>query len=119
MGWEPPLEDPAAFDFGREMRTTRLRVDELLAQGQVEEVEAYMEARRQIFVENGYLHLRKLNQAYFAFHGSYATGPGAVDPIGPLLKRLRLRHDSLKRFVDAVKGITTYDDLERILAKGN
>jgi len=119
VGWEPLPEDPAAFDFGREMRETRLRVDELLAEGKVEEAEAYMEARRRVFVENGYRHLRKLNQAYFAFHGSYAIGPGAVDPIGPLLKRLRLRHDSLKSFVDAVQGITTYQDLERILAEGS
>jgi hypothetical protein len=78
-----------------------------------------MEARRRIFVEHGYRHLRKLNQAYFAFHGSYAIGPGAVDPIGPLLKRLRLRHDSLKSFIDAVQAITTYKDLERILAEGD
>jgi hypothetical protein len=35
-----------------------------------------------------------------------------------LLKRLRLRHDSLKSFIDVVKGITTSDDLERILAEG-
>jgi hypothetical protein len=118
IGWESLPEDPAAFDFGREMRKTRLRVDELLAEGKVEEAEAYMEARRHVFVDNGYRHLRKLNQAYFAFHGSYAIGPGAVDPIGPLLKRLRLRHDSLKPFVDAVQGITTYQDLEWILAEG-
>jgi hypothetical protein len=119
IGWAPPPEDPAAFDFGREMRETRRRVDELLAGGKVEEAEAYMEARRRIFVERGYSDLRKLNQAYFAFHGSYAIGPSAVDPIGPLLKRLRLRHDSLKSFVDAVQSITTYQDLERILAKDN
>jgi len=116
IGWQPPPEDPRAFDFGREMRRTRLRVDELLAEGRVDEAEAYMEARRQVFVENGYLSLRKLNQAYFAFHGSYATGPGAVDPIGPMLRRLRLRHDTLKAFIDAVQGITTLDDLERMLA---
>jgi hypothetical protein len=118
IGWEPSPQDPAAFDFGRQMRKTRLHVDELLAEGRVKEAEAYMEARRRIFVERGYLHLRKLNQAYFAFHGSYAIGPGAVDPIGPRLKRLRLRHASLKSFVDAVKGIATYEDLERILAEG-
>jgi hypothetical protein len=118
ISWEPPPEDPAAFDFGREMRETRLRVDELLAEGRVEEAEAYMEARRQVFVDSGFRQLRKLNQAYFAFHGSYATGPGAVDPIGPLLKRLRLRHDSLESFIDTVKAIRAYDDLERILAEG-
>jgi hypothetical protein len=90
-----------------------------MAEGRVAEAEAYMEARRHVFVENGYRHLRKLNQAYFAFHGSYAISPGAVDPIGPLLKRLRLRHGSLKSFADAVQGIATYQDLEWILAEGN
>jgi hypothetical protein len=118
ISWQPPSQDPAAFDFGREMRKTRLHVDELLAEGKVEEAEAYMEDRRQVFVENGYRHLRKLNQAYFAFHGSYATGPGAVDPIGPLLKRLRLRHASLKSFIDTVQALATYEDLEQTLAQG-
>ena len=118
ISWQPPPQDPAALDFGREMRQTRLHVDELLAEGKVEEAEAYMETRRQVFVENGYRHLRKLNQAYFAFHGSYATGPGAVDPIGPLLKRLRLRHASLKSFIDTVQGFATYEDLEQTLAEG-
>lgn len=118
LGWQPPPQDPAAFNFAREMRQTRLRVDELLAEGQVEQAEAYMEARRRTFVAHGYRDLRKLNQAYFAFHGSYAISPSAVDPIGPLLKRLRLRHASLKDFVTAVQGITTFKDLERILDRG-
>jgi len=53
------------------MRETRIRVDKLLAQGRIEEAEAYMEERRQEFVAHGY-YIRKLNQAYFAFHGAYA-----------------------------------------------
>ena len=43
----------AGFDFRAEMRATRLRVDELLAQGKIEEAEAYMEERRRLFVANG------------------------------------------------------------------
>ncbi|MEW5989591.1 MAG: hypothetical protein AB1791_23430, partial [Chloroflexota bacterium] len=65
----PPAERPA-FDFRAEMRQTRVRVDELLAQGRIEEAEQYMEERRQFFVANGYS-IRKLNQAYFAFYGAY------------------------------------------------
>ncbi|MCI0555158.1 MAG: hypothetical protein L0287_29785, partial [Anaerolineae bacterium] len=68
------LDDPPPFDFRAEMHETRVTADELLAQGKIEEAEAYMEARRQVFWENGYL-LRKLNQAYFAFHGAYADTP--------------------------------------------
>jgi hypothetical protein len=86
----------------------------LLAHGLVQEAETYMEDRRQRFVENGY-RLRKLNQAYFAFHGSYATGPAAVDPIGPKLKALRERSSSLADFLDTVDGMTTLADLDAAL----
>ena len=72
------------------MHETRVNVDEMLADGQVAEAENYMEARRQFFWENGY-HIRKLNQAYFAFHGAYADQPGgaagAADPVGPAVER--------------------------------
>src|SRR5690606_25008448 len=80
---------PPAFDLGAEMHETRVTVDQLLADGRVEEAEAYMEARRQVFVANGYL-IRKLNQAYFAFYGGYQAGGvpgvGGEDPIGPALR---------------------------------
>jgi len=41
----------------------------LLHFGRVKDAEQYMELRRQYFGENGY-QLRRLNQAWFAFHGS-------------------------------------------------
>ncbi len=81
-----PEEDPGAFNFRREMRKTRVQVDALLAEGKVEEAENYMEMRRRFFWENGY-QIRKLNQAYFAFHGAYDDVPGGGaagrDPVGP------------------------------------
>ena len=79
------LDDPPPFDFRAEMHETRVTVDKLLAAGKIEEAESYMEKRRQIFWNNGYL-IRKLNQAYFAFHGAYADVPGGAageDPVGP------------------------------------
>jgi hypothetical protein len=111
---EAPAEpaEPAAFDFRAEMRQTRIRADELLAAGQIDEAEAYMEARRAVFVEHGYL-IRKLNQAYFAFHGSYADQPGAsgADPIGPALRELRYYSPSLHDFIATVRGMTSYDEV--------
>ena len=68
------------FGFNEEMRETRLRVDELLAGGNVGEAEAYMKERRLFFVENGYP-IRRLNQAYFAFHGTYAENAASSSPI--------------------------------------
>jgi hypothetical protein len=113
---EVPPPEPPAFDFRLEMRETRIRVDELLAEGKIEEAEAYMEERRQEFIANGY-YIRKLNQAYFAFHGAYADAPGAAgaDPIGPAVRQLRDRSPNLYTFVKRVARITTLAELRALL----
>ena len=113
---ELPPPDPNQFDFRLEMRRTRLKVDELLEAGKVEEAEAYMEARRQLFVKHGY-YIRKLNQAYFAFHGSYATTGASTDPIGPALRELRGLTPDLATFVREVQRISKPEDLDALLAK--
>jgi hypothetical protein len=114
----PPAapSEPAPFSFNAEMAQTRIRVDELLADGRVEEAEAYMEQRRQFFWDNGY-RIRKLNQAYFAFYGAYAETPGQSggDPIGPTLVALRLRNDSLRAFLDQVAPITSVEGLFELM----
>jgi len=115
----PPEEappEPPAFDFRVEMHDTRVEVDRLLAEGRVEEAEQYMEEQRRFFWEHGY-HIRKLNQAYFAFHGSYADAPGAAgeDPIGPAVRQLREQSPDLRTFLQRIDGITTLAQLEAAL----
>ncbi len=105
---------PLAFDFRREMRETRLHVDRLLEAGHVETAERYMEGRRRYFVAQGYP-LRVLNQAYFAFNGSYGTGAASSNPIGPMLERLREESDSLAHFFGQVRWFTSLADLEKAL----
>jgi hypothetical protein len=112
----PEAGNDGEFDFGREMHATRVAVDALLAEGYVEEAEAFMEARRQTFLEHGY-HLRVLNQAYFAFHGSYATGAASTDPIGPKLQQLRARSGSLAEFLHVAGGLTSVRELDAVLAE--
>ncbi len=113
-----PPPEPPEFDFSLEMRETRVRVDELLADGKIEEAEAYMEERRQTFVAEGYV-LRKLNQAYFAFYGSYADAPGAAgkDPIGPTVLKFRAQSPDLHTFVSQIARVTTLSELEALLAE--
>ena len=112
----PQDAEPPAFDFRAEMQETRKRVDQLLAAGRVEEAEAYMEERRQLFVAHGYL-LRKLNQAYFAFHGTYATGPASVSPIGGQVQELRSESGSLGDFLLTVAEFGTYEEFVGHLEK--
>jgi len=106
---------PPPFDFRVEMEETRIVVDELLAEGKIEQAEAYMEARRRFFVANGY-NIRKLNQAYFAFYGAYAAEPGATgtDPIGPMLRQIRASSPTLRAFMERVAPISRFEDLEEI-----
>jgi hypothetical protein len=112
----PAADEPPAFDFNAEMRHTRETVDKFLALGLVEEAEKYMELRRLLFVENGFP-LRKLNQAYFAFHGSYGTSAASTSPIGPKLERLRELTPDLHTFLRAVRGITSAEKLDEVMAE--
>ncbi len=110
-GMPDPEDTP--FDYRAEMRETRLQVDALLADGKIEEAEAYMEARRQVFWENGYA-IRKLNQAYFAFYGAYADSPGGAageDPVGPAVRALREQSTSLEEFVERIRWVDSFDEL--------
>lgn len=102
------------FDFRAQMHETRINADALLAEGRIEEAEAYMEERRQVFLRNGYL-LRKINQAYFAFHGAYADVPGGAageDPVGPAVRKLRAQSDSLADFVKAISWMSSFEQLQ-------
>ncbi len=116
-----PLElvEPPAFDFRAEMHETRVTVDELLADGEIDEAESYMERRRSFFWEHGY-QIRKLNQAYFAFYGAYADEPGgaagaAEDPVGEAVRTLRAQSPSLAAFLKRISWITSFEQLQRVV----
>jgi len=113
---ESTFESNAPFDFQAEMRHTRATLDSLLSEGRIEEGEQYLEERRQVFVNEGY-YIRKLNQAYFAFHGTYALSPASVSPVGEQLNELRGYYPSLGDFVRAVQQLSTHEQLLELLAQ--
>jgi len=127
----PPQESPAepatepqtieqaepVFDFRAEMHETRVTADALLAEGKIEEAEEYMEKRRLIFWKNGY-QIRKLNQAYFAFHGAYADEPGGAageDPVGEAVRSLRAQSPDLESFLNQISWVISFESLERLI----
>jgi hypothetical protein len=116
-----PSPEPPPFDFRAEMHETRLKVDELLAEGKIEEAEVYMESRRQVFWENGY-RIRKLNQAYFSFYGAYADEPGGAagaseDPIGDAVRALRTQSSSLSEFLNRISWMWSWEQLQAAVAE--
>jgi hypothetical protein len=124
----PPAEKPGGetetgpaipvFDFRSEMHTTRLQVDALLADGKIKEAQDYMEARRVFLWDHGY-HIRKLNQAYFAFFGAYADQPGGaagVDPVGAAVRLLRAGSPNLAVFLNRISWMWSFGQLQQAVS---
>ena len=111
---DAPTADPDRFDFREFMFETRQETDALLAQGRIEGAEAYMEERRLVLVDNGH-HIRKLNQAYFAFHGLYAAGAASTSPLARQLWELRLQSDDIGDLVKTLQTVSDYSQFHDLL----
>jgi len=102
------------FNFLKEMYQTRIEVDNLLAEGRIDAAEQFMESQRLLFWENGY-RIRKLNQAYFAFHGAYADEPfsaAGTNPVGNDVRLFRARQSSLATFIRKISWMHSYSQLK-------
>ena len=111
---EPYACPEGLFCFNQEMRKTRLKADALLEEGEIEKAENYLEKQRQIFVNNGYS-IRKLNQAFFAFHGTYSDSPTSISPINDQLLHIRKASSSLGDFIRKIEVISDHKQLLELL----
>lgn len=111
-----PAGPAPTIDFTAEMRRLRLEVDALLAAGQVAEAERLMEERRQYFEQHN-IFIRKLNQAYFAFYGTYAAGPASSNPIGEKIDRVWAHTRDVGVFLKLMREVETTAELDALLAR--
>lgn len=105
---------PPAVDVTATLRELRLRVDALLATGNVAEAERAMEEARRHLAAQG-VSFRRINQAYFAWVGTYASRPDSVDPLGGQLRALLTQSGSLREFVEQVRETRTREDVVRLM----
>ena len=103
-------------DFTRVMRETRMRVEELLGEGKVEEAEEYMREQQWFLRLRGF-GLRKLNQAYLAFRGRYAESPASVSPLGEQLKELRGLLPSVSDFIREISRVSSGAEFTELLQR--
>ena len=89
-------------------------MERLLSIGAIDDAEQYMERRRLELDGMGY-RIRRLNQAYFAFHGSYAESVAGDDRMGTLVRRLRASSPSLADFLARVSNVQSVDTLQRLV----
>lgn len=114
-GNTPPASAPT-IDFSAEMRKLRLEVDALLAGGKVAEAEQTMEDRRKYLEAHG-ITIRKLNQAYFAFYGSYGNTAAASNPIGPKIERVWALTKDVGLFLKVMRDVKNERDLDAALER--
>jgi len=113
---QPGSQSPSLLQFRALMRETRVRLDALLKAGQIDEAEAYLRERRADFLAAGF-RIRKLNQAYFAFYGSYGDAAAGVSPIPRQLGALRAASGSAGEFLRQVGQLTSAQDLARAVGE--
>ena len=75
-----------------------------------------MNEQRDYLQTQGY-YIRKLNQAYFAFYGTYADTPAYIDPIGTAIQDIRNQRSLLKDFLNAVDHVTSVSQLDKLEKK--
>lgn len=107
-----PEPAPPQVDPNEVLRELRLEVDALLEEGRIEEAERRMATVRDELEEAGH-YIREINQAYFAWYGTYAARPDATDPLGAYLREIRERTGSLPAFVETIRGWTSREDVEQ------
>lgn len=98
------------------LRELHLAVDDLLARGRIAEAERLMEQTREELASAG-IAIRRINQAYFAWFGTYAARADSIHPLGEELRALRARIGSLTLFLAEVRGVASRRELRELAAE--
>ncbi|MSQ29984.1 MAG: hypothetical protein EXR68_05815 [Dehalococcoidia bacterium] len=115
--WGTPLAPPAArrpvIDATAVLRDLRIEVDALLAAGRIEDAERRMQTVR-VQLDSMGVGIRRINQAYFAWYGTYAARPDSIDPLGGQVRAARARAGSLARFLEQIRALSTREEVARL-----
>ena len=101
-------ESPDKFNYELFIRNLRLDVDQLLQLGKVNQAEELMESSRLELEKRGY-YIRKINQAWFAFNGTYADSPTSSSNVD---QEIELFIDSQESFSEAIRKLRKIKDFE-------
>ncbi len=100
--------------FNDFLKETRLEVDRLLKNKEINTAETYMKNRTIKLQSLGYK-TRKINQAYFAFHGNYGSSPSSLSEYDNKLNKLRNEYNSFSLFLDDLKKIKNIEEFNELI----
>ena len=104
-----PLKDENKFDYREFMKKLRINVDQLLSEGKINNAEKLMNESTLILNNNG-IKIRKINQAWFAFNGTYGDSPSSTSNFNDELNNLIDSYGTLKDAINDIKNISSLDE---------
>ncbi len=108
------VTDKSKFDYSKFMKKLREDVDVLLAEGKIIDAEKLMNEAK-ISLSNNGIKIRKLNQAWFAFNGTYADSPTSISNIDKELNKIIDSYDDLRSAIDDIKAISSLDEFNNMI----
>jgi hypothetical protein len=107
---------PVTVDFNKEMHDLRLQVDALLKDGKVDEAEQAMADKRDYLAQHG-INIREINQAYFAFYGTYGDSAASSNPVGPKIEKVWDLTKDVGLFLANMREVRNVGDLDATIAR--
>jgi hypothetical protein len=77
-----------------------------------------MDETQKMLAANGY-QIRRINQAYFAFYGSYGDSGASSNPLGGEVQVLRRLSPDLKTFLHRVEDVSHPADVGRLVRQAS
>ena len=109
-----PLKDENKFDYREFMKKLRINVDQLLFEGKISNAEKLMNESTLILNNNG-IKIRKINQAWFAFNGTYGDSPSSISNFNDELNNLIDSYGTLKDAINDIKNISSLDEYKDMI----
>ncbi len=102
------------FDYRDFMKNLRIQVDKLLIKGDLREAEILMKESSGTLRSKGF-NIRRINQAWFAFHGSYADAPGSLSNVDKDLENFINSKGSIGLAIKDLRKIKNYNHYNKLL----
>ena len=109
-----PVKDENKFDYREFMKKLRINVDQLLSEGKIKNAEKLMNESTLILNNNG-IKIRKINQAWFAFNGTYGDSPSSTSNFNDELNNLIDSYGTLKDAINDIKNISSLDEYKDMI----
>tara|TARA_B100001029_G_C15063773_1_gene461288 strand:+ start:651 stop:1667 length:1017 start_codon:yes stop_codon:yes gene_type:complete len=107
---------PSEFNYDLFIKNLRGEVDKLLELGKISESEQLMESARLELEKEGY-YIRKINQAWFAFNGTYADSPTSSSNIDLEIESFIESQGSIGVAIKKLRKVKNFQEYEVLISK--